>query len=141
MTRYRLSGTVDEAHLSVVIGAYTEAGLRGEFDPEITLSLMSKFNAPSPNPDPVSRDYPLVTAKLSKVRRPARGNGEGADWPKKGSIYDVVLQALQGAPRSPADLREALKDSSFSAGSLNSALGRLEKAGKAKRGDGGWIAA
>jgi hypothetical protein len=78
-------------------------------------------------------------AKQKRTTKRVKGNG--AEWPAKGSIYDVVLQAIQMEPKTPTALRDVLTAGGFSAGSINSALGRLEKANKAKKGDGGWIAA
>lgn len=144
MTRYRLSGTVEEAHLSAVIGAYSAAGLRSSLDPEITLSLMPAFQAMAPS---AHRDIEwgstapapkAAPAPKRKIKRASPRNG--AEWPAPGSIYDVVLQSIKESPKTPVVLREVLKAGGFSAGSVNSALVRLDKAGKAKNGEGGWIA-
>ena len=144
MTRYRLSGTVEEAHLSSVIGAYSAAGLRSDMDPEITLSLMTKFH-PSPNPDPVSRDYPaapVAPKKRTQTKRASMRPSNGGEWPAKGSIYDVVLQSLREEPKTPTALRAVLTGRGFSAGSVNSAISRLAKASKVSpTGDGAWAAA
>ena len=142
--RYRLSGTVDEAHLSSVIGAFSAAGLRVDYDPEITLSLLTKFNAfPAAQSQSVQQADAIHAmhppAKRRQTKRAARHNG--GEWPAKGSIYDIVLQSIQTEPKTPTALREILKSGGFSPGSVNSALGRLEKANRVKRGDGGWIAA
>lgn len=142
MTRYRLSGTVEEAHLSAVIGAYSAAGLRSELDPEITLSLMPAFKAMAPT---AHRDIEWGStapapkaAPKRKIKRATRNNG--AEWPAPGSIYDVVLKSIKDSPKTPVALREVLKAGGFSPGSVNSALVRLDKAGKARNGEGGWIA-
>jgi hypothetical protein len=137
MTRYRLSGTVEEGHLSSVISAFSGAALRSQLDPEITLSLLSKFNeAPKAAAAEVIHAMPPAAKKRTVQRKT-----NGAEWPAKGSIYDVVLEAVQKAPMTPVALREVLKGRGFSAGSLNSSLGRLEKANKIRKGEGGWIAA
>ena len=140
--RYRLSGTVDEAHLSSVIGAFSAAGLRVDYDPEITLSLLTKFNAfPAAQSQSVQQTEALkAPVKRRQMKRVARHNG--GEWPAKGSIYDVVLQSIQTEPKTPTQLRAVLEADGFRGGSVNSALGRLEKANRIRRGlEGGWIAA
>jgi hypothetical protein len=145
MTRYRLGATIDEAHMSSVLAAISVAGMRSELDPEITLSLMLVFGerrnpAPSPGEAAHALHAGLERAPSPRrtVKRTKRDNG--SEWPAKGSIYDVVLEAVQGRPMTPQDLREVLKSRGFSPGSVNSSLGRLEKAGKVQRdGAGAWI--
>lgn len=142
--RYRLSGTVEEAHLSSVIAAYSAAGVRSDYDPEITLSLMTKFNAAQAY-EP--RGAALVVHAVHPKPAPAKGRttkhmttkSNGGEWPAKGSIYDVVLEALKQEPKTPVQLRDVLKNRGFSVGSVNSALSRLLKASKAApTGTGAW---
>ena len=141
MNRYRVSGTVDEAHLSAVIAAFSAAAMRSQLDPEMTLSLMSVFNALAPKPVQDGATESPTPAKVRVVKRVIK-RSNGGEWPTKDSIYDVVLQAVRAEPRVPGDLRDILTASGYSAGSLNSALGRLEKANKVRRTDDGfWNAA
>jgi hypothetical protein len=138
MPLYRLEVTVDLQDLSDVLGLVTSAAVRHRLDPRITLSLI-----PEPTPDEaadiVHRLHPAPRPKAQKPRRATKGDGS---WPAPGSIYSTVLEALGDGPKTPNELRAVLKERGFSAGSVNSALGRLEKNNKAKKtGSGSWAAA
>jgi hypothetical protein len=147
MNRYRLSGTVEEKFLNTVIAAYGAAGLQSQIDPEITASLLTKFNelerAPAPTKpisvaEAIHRMHPPAK-KRNVAKRTVKTNG--GDWPAKGSIYDIVLESLKESPKTPTALREVLKSKDFSPGSVNSALSRLQKANKAgPDGSGAWAA-
>lgn len=128
--KYLVSGVIDEAGLNTVVLA---------FGGSVTLTAFPGAEADAPQP---------AAAEATKVLHPTprkkpvkRANGNGAAWPASGSIYDIVLQSIQAEPKTPSALREVLTAAGRSGGSLNSALGRLEKAGKVKKGDGGWLAA
>ena len=124
--KYLVSGPVDEANLNAVVRA---------FGGEVTLTALPGVQADAPKV--VVKD----TLEPPKPAKKKRANGHGASWPAEGSIYDVVLKSIQTAPKTAAELREVLKAGGFSVGSVNSALGRLEKALRVKKGDDGWIAA
>ena len=139
MPLYRLEATVDLQDLSDVLGLVTSAAGRHKLDPRITLSLI-----PEPPPDEaadiVHRQHPAPAPP--KARKQKRGQKGDGSWPAPGSIYGTVLEALGDGPKTPNELRDVLKARGFSAGSVNSALGRLEKNDKAKRtGSGSWTAA
>jgi hypothetical protein len=143
MTRYRLGCTIDEAHVSAVLSAISVAGMRSELDPEITLSLMLVFGEKARGEAVHALHAGLervAPAPRRTVKRTKKDNG--GEWPAKGSIYDVVLEAIRmDPPQTPNSLREILKTRGFSPGSVNSSLGRLEKAGKVQRdGSGAWAA-
>ena len=129
--KYFVSGMVDEAGLGAVVRA---------FGGEVTLSALPGNQASAPEPTPVDAIHAMHPPAQAKrtVKRITKGNG---DWPAKGSIYDTVLQAVQSEPKTPVALREILTAGGFSPGSVNSALGRLEKANKIRKGEEGWIAA
>lgn len=128
--KYLVSGVVaDGSTLDTVVRA---------FGGEVTLTALSeaKADAPQSAAEVIHALHPTPRKKPVK-----RANGNGAAWPASGSIYDIVLQSIQAEPKTPSALREVLTAAGRSGGSLNSALGRLEKAGKVKKGDGGWLAA
>ena len=127
--KYLVSGPVDEANLNAVVRA---------FGGEVTLTALPGVQADAPRI--VVKDT-LEHPMAEKPAKKKRANGNGAEWPAKGSIYDVVLQSIQTGPKTATALREVLTTGGFSAGSVNSALGRLEKALRIKRGEGGWISA
>ncbi len=139
MPLYRLEVTVDLQDLSDVLGLVTSAAGRHKLDPRITLSLI-----PEPPPDEaadiVHRLHPApAPAKARKQKHVQKGEGS---WPAPGTIYSTVLEALGDGPKTPNELRDVLKARGFSAGSVNNALGRLQKNDKAKRtGSGSWTAA
>ena len=136
MIKYLVSGVADDATLSAVIKA---------FGGQITLSPVPEVQADAPFPVAQSQSVQQTEAlkapvKRRQMKRVARHNG--GEWPAKGSIYDVVLQSIQTEPKTPTQLRAVLEAGGFRGGSVNSALGRLEKANRIRRGlEGGWIAA
>lgn len=143
MPLYRLEATVDLQDLSDVLGLVTSAAGRHKLDPRITLSLI-----PEPPPDEaadiVHRLHPAPAPPKARKQKHVQKHVQKGDnsWPAPGSIYSTVLEALGDGPKTPNELRDVLKARGFSAGSVNSALGRLEKNDKAKRtGSGSWTAA
>ena len=135
--KYLVSGAVDEANLGAVIRA---------FGGEVSLSALPGVQADAAPAEPAATDEAgQSTAGPTPRKKRAfrrKSNGNGSTWPAEGSIYDTVLKSLQGGePKTPLALRDVLVAGGFSGGSINSALGRLEKAGKAKKGPEGWIAA
>jgi hypothetical protein len=134
---YRLEVTVDLQDLSDVLGSVTSAAGRHKLDPRITLSLI-----PEPPPDEaadiVHRLHPAPAPPKARKQKHVQNDGS---WPAPGTIYSTVLEALGDGPKTPNELRDVLKARGFSPGSVNSALGRLEKNDKAKRtGSGSWTA-
>lgn len=135
--KYLVSGMVDDATLSAVVKA---------FGGPITLSALPAVQADAPFPTAQSQSAQQTEAlkaapakPRAKAKRTMKSNG--GEWPAKDSIYDVVLEAIKEGPKTPIALRDVLSARGFSKGSVNSALGRLDKAGKAKRGPEGWIVA
>jgi hypothetical protein len=139
MTKYRLAALVKEENLTAVIAAMMAAGMNQHLDTEILITEAVKERNPEtiaeiahglhPAPAPVTKPAPKARAK--------RGNG--GEWPAEGSIYSVVMKALDNGAMTPSELRDVLKEGGFSPGSLGSALGRLEKQKKALRlDDGRW---
>jgi hypothetical protein len=134
MTRYRLEAEtiVDEQDLIAMIAAITGAGIEVKLHPVIeadTKTIGEIAHALHPAPAPITKPAPKARAK--------RGNG--GEWPAEGSIYSVVMKALDNGAMTPSELRDVLKEGGFSPGSLGSALGRLEKQKKALRlEDGRW---
>lgn len=129
--KYLVSGVADSATLDAVFRA---------FGGEVTVAALPGASKPIPVAE-AARESDPPAAKKRTVKRTRSGNGNGSGWPAEGSIYDTVLKSIQGEPKTPAALRDVLVAGGFSPGSVNSALGRLEKAGKAKKGAEGWMAA
>jgi hypothetical protein len=143
MTKYRLAALVKEENLTAVIAAMMAAGMNQHLGTEILITEAVKERDPETIAD-IARDLPMApsapsapaTARPPKLRA-KRGNG--GEWPPDGSIYSIVLKALDGGAMTPSELRDVLKEGGFSPGSLGSALGRLEKQKKALRlDDGRW---
>jgi hypothetical protein len=131
MPRYFLTVTVDEPDLIQGIKALRR------FDAEIKLRPADAIKPPETIGEIV---HGLHSAPAQRATRAKRGNG--GEWPAPGSLYMVILKALETGPKGSEELREALRAAKFSGGSLNSALGRLEKGGKVTKDEqGAWAAA
>jgi hypothetical protein len=137
MTLYLLEATIDDEDLMAgVISAMMKAGI------EIKLSPLTHAAKPESIGEIVHGLHPAPAPNTPPAPKPRAKRGNGGEWPAEGSIYSVVLKALESGEKTANELREALKTGGFSTGSLNSALGRLEKGGKAKKLDhGAWGAA
>ena len=142
--RFRIEATVEESDLAAVINKITDVGARRGKDYQIAVAAVrANANAIEPKPDlgKVVHELHSQQPKPERQRRVSRKSNGGA-WPAEGSIYASVLKALEEGPKTPNVLREVLTKDGFSAGSVNSALGRLEKAEKARKlGDGSWAVA
>jgi hypothetical protein len=122
---------VDDKNLGELVHAMTHVS--GDFDVEIGLEALRETKA-EPVGEPPMR--PAAAPKIHKKIIRARKNN-GGEWPPAGSIYSRVLEALEGGPKAPSELRDFLKASGFAASSVGSALNRLEKRAKVKaNGDG-----
>jgi hypothetical protein len=127
MMKYRVTFTVDAKSLGDVLGPIVDAML--EYSLEVTDSV------PKPVGDILRPGAAPKTHK--KIIRARKDNG--GEWPPALSLYSRVLEALEGGPKTPSELRDFLKASGFSPSSVGSALNRLEKHAKIKNlGDGTW---
>lgn len=123
MTQFRFSAMVDSEDLHEVIHAVTRAAVGRRLDPQIRLDL----------PDWPGDALPEELRSRKKV---------DSDWPKAGSVYATVLDALSDGPKTSTELREALAAGGFKANSISSAIARLVEAGKARKSDdGAWVSA
>jgi hypothetical protein len=140
--RFRVETTVEAAELPQVIAELAKLG------PAYTvIARIEEFPQPTDVPQgTATAGVQTATAKhvsdIHDLHPPKKTKhvgkkGNGGDWPPKGGIYATVLDALREGPRTPNQLREVLAAKDFSPGSVNSALGRLEKAGKARKGGAG----
>ena len=129
MRNFLVKVTVPETSLGELISAVAK------FDSEITAMALPQDPAPEPIAMP-----PVVTLPRKPPKKIVRARKDnGGAWPPPGSIYSRVLEALEGGPKSPGELRDFLKASGFAGSSVGSALNRLEKRGKIKNdGDGAW---
>jgi hypothetical protein len=129
MTQYRLEATIDDEDLVAgVISAMMKAGIHIKLSPVIE----------APKPESIAE---IVHSLHPAPLKPRAKRGNGGEWPAEGSIYSVVLKALESGEKTTTELRDVLKEGGFSIGSVGSALARLEKGGRAKRTtEGAWAA-